>query len=181
MIGLPYGDKNYDNMLSRFHLIPERHGRTDGRTDRQTDVITTVYISVLTHDKKCIMWSSLYRLIGSRALMHVHVCLPRSFTLKGAIKPHLVCLFALKSTHYLYYCTGTLASRLAKSHGQRDSLGDDKHCPRIVLLSSRTSWIVSRFLLRLRRLPSASRHYRFPFFSPSSPKWPEMCRVGAVV
>ena len=24
-------------MLSRFHLIPERYGRTDGRTDRQTD------------------------------------------------------------------------------------------------------------------------------------------------
>ena len=29
--------KNYDNMLSRFHLIPERHGQTDGRTDRRTD------------------------------------------------------------------------------------------------------------------------------------------------
>ena len=26
--------KNYDDMLSRFHLIPERHGQTDGRTDR---------------------------------------------------------------------------------------------------------------------------------------------------
>jgi len=24
-------------MLSRFHLIPERNGRTDGRTDRQAD------------------------------------------------------------------------------------------------------------------------------------------------
>ena len=24
-------------MLSRFHLIPERNGRTDGRTDGQTD------------------------------------------------------------------------------------------------------------------------------------------------
>ena len=35
-IGLPYGEKNYDDMLSRFHLIPERLGRTDGRTDRQT-------------------------------------------------------------------------------------------------------------------------------------------------
>jgi len=29
MIGLPYGVKNYDDMLSRFHLIPERHGQTD--------------------------------------------------------------------------------------------------------------------------------------------------------
>jgi len=25
----------YDDMLSRFHLIPERYGQTDGRTDRQ--------------------------------------------------------------------------------------------------------------------------------------------------
>jgi len=35
MIWLPYGKKNYDDMLSRFHLIPERYGRTDWRTDRQ--------------------------------------------------------------------------------------------------------------------------------------------------
>ena len=32
-----YGKKNYDDMLSRFHLIPERYGRIDGRTDKQTD------------------------------------------------------------------------------------------------------------------------------------------------
>ena len=25
--------KNYDNMLSRFHLILERHGQTDRQTD----------------------------------------------------------------------------------------------------------------------------------------------------
>jgi len=31
MIGLPYGEKNYDDMLGRFHLIPERYGRTDGQ------------------------------------------------------------------------------------------------------------------------------------------------------
>ena len=31
MIGLSYGEKNYDNMLRRFHRIPER----DGQTDRQ--------------------------------------------------------------------------------------------------------------------------------------------------
>jgi len=29
MIGLPYGEKNYDNMLTRFHLIPGRHGQTE--------------------------------------------------------------------------------------------------------------------------------------------------------
>ena len=41
MIELPYGKKNYDNMLSRFHLIPERHGQTDRRTHnvRQTDLL----------------------------------------------------------------------------------------------------------------------------------------------
>jgi len=32
MIGLAYGEN--DDMLSRFHLIPERHGRTDRQTDR---------------------------------------------------------------------------------------------------------------------------------------------------
>jgi len=37
MIGLPYGEKNYDNMLSRFHLIPELHGQTDRKTNKQTD------------------------------------------------------------------------------------------------------------------------------------------------
>ena len=37
MIWLAYGEKNYDDMLSRFHLISERYGRTDSRTDRQTD------------------------------------------------------------------------------------------------------------------------------------------------
>jgi len=27
-------------MLSRFHLVPERNGQTDGRTDRQADTKT---------------------------------------------------------------------------------------------------------------------------------------------
>jgi len=49
--------KIYDNMLSRFHLIPERHGQTDrqtdGRTDGQTDriAISISRVSVLTRDK----------------------------------------------------------------------------------------------------------------------------------
>jgi len=29
--------KKYDNMLSHFHLTPERDGRTDRQTDRRTD------------------------------------------------------------------------------------------------------------------------------------------------
>ena len=41
MIGLPYGENNYDdNMLSRFHTIRACHGRTDRRTDGRTDRIT---------------------------------------------------------------------------------------------------------------------------------------------
>ena len=52
MIGLPYGEKNYDNMLIRFHTIPACYGQTrqtDGRTDRIAISISRV--SVLTHDK----------------------------------------------------------------------------------------------------------------------------------
>jgi len=48
MIGLPYGE-NYDGMLSRFHLIPERYGRTDRKTDRFA--ISISHISMLTRDK----------------------------------------------------------------------------------------------------------------------------------
>ena len=36
-------------MLSRFHLIPERYGRTDGRADRFAISISRV--SMLTRDK----------------------------------------------------------------------------------------------------------------------------------
>jgi len=36
MIELPYV-KKCDDMLSRFHAIPERYGRTDGQTDGRTD------------------------------------------------------------------------------------------------------------------------------------------------
>ena len=47
VIGLPYGEKNYDNMLSRFRLIPERHGQTDGRTDGQAER-QNCYINVVS-------------------------------------------------------------------------------------------------------------------------------------
>ena len=36
-------------MLSRFHTIPERNGRTDGLTDGQTDVL--YQYRMLTRDK----------------------------------------------------------------------------------------------------------------------------------
>jgi len=37
MIGLPYSEKNYDNMFSRFDTIPTCYEQTEGRTDGQTD------------------------------------------------------------------------------------------------------------------------------------------------
>jgi len=41
-------------MLSRFHLILERHGQTDGQMDGQTDgriAISLSRVNVLTRDK----------------------------------------------------------------------------------------------------------------------------------
>jgi len=49
MIGLPCGEKNYHNTLSRFHTIPERNGRMDRQTDRHTDLLSRV--SMLMRDK----------------------------------------------------------------------------------------------------------------------------------
>ena len=49
MIWLPYGEINYDDMLSRFHLIPERSGQTDGQTERFA--ISIPRVSMLTRDK----------------------------------------------------------------------------------------------------------------------------------
>jgi len=53
MIGLLYGEKNGDDMLSRFHLIPERYGQTDRQTDGQTDrfAISISRVSMLTRNK----------------------------------------------------------------------------------------------------------------------------------
>ena len=47
--------KNRDDMLSRFHLVPERNGQTDGRTDGRTDrfAISISRVSMLTRDKNC--------------------------------------------------------------------------------------------------------------------------------
>ena len=53
MIGLPYAEKNYDDVLSHFHLIPERHGRTDRQTDRIA--ISISHVNVLTRDKNVII------------------------------------------------------------------------------------------------------------------------------
>ena len=62
MIGLPYGEKNYDDMLSRFHMVPERNGRTDRRTHRQI-----CYINLATADEIffLIVWAKLVALFAS--------------------------------------------------------------------------------------------------------------------
>ena len=49
IIGLPYAEKNYDDMLSPFHTIPACYGQTDGQTDRIAISISRV--NVLTRDK----------------------------------------------------------------------------------------------------------------------------------
>jgi len=48
---------NYDNMLSRFQLMSERHRRTDRRTDRIAISISRV--SVLTLDKNSVEYISI--------------------------------------------------------------------------------------------------------------------------
>ena len=68
-IGLPYGEKNYDDMLSRFHLIPERYGRTVGQTDRFAISISSV--SMLTHDKNSVK----YRLLTDLFILPISFCL----------------------------------------------------------------------------------------------------------
>jgi len=57
MIVLLYGERNYGNMLSRFHLIRNVTDRqTDGQTDRQADriAISISRVNVLTRDKNLI-------------------------------------------------------------------------------------------------------------------------------
>jgi len=46
--------KKYEDSVSRFHLMLERYGRTDGQRDGQTDrfAISISRVSVLTRDKK---------------------------------------------------------------------------------------------------------------------------------
>jgi len=53
MIGLPYGEKIYDDMLSRFQLIPERHGQTDRQSQTDRIAISISRVSMLTRDKNC--------------------------------------------------------------------------------------------------------------------------------
>ena len=61
-------------MLSRFHLIPERNGRTDRQTDRFAISISRV--SMLTRDK------NLQKSHTSDQLFHIIICCFCSFVFK---------------------------------------------------------------------------------------------------
>jgi len=66
--------KKCDDMLSRFHLIPERNGRTDRQTDRFAISISRV--SMLTRDK------NLQKSHTSDQLCHIIICCFWSFVFK---------------------------------------------------------------------------------------------------
>jgi len=75
VIRLQYGEKkNCDDMLSRFHLIPDRYGRTERQTDRRTDRqtnrfatrISISHVSMLTRDKNS-------QRVSGRSLLDGHV------------------------------------------------------------------------------------------------------------
>jgi len=55
MIVLPYGEKKYDDMLSPFYLIPERHGQTERQTDGETERIS-ISLSRVAHVWTCKMF-----------------------------------------------------------------------------------------------------------------------------
>jgi len=52
--------KNDDNGSSRFHLIPECHGQTDGQTD--SIAISISRVSVLTRNKNSVIIAETYQL-----------------------------------------------------------------------------------------------------------------------
>jgi len=57
--------QHYDDMLSRFHLIPERHGQTDRQTYRIAISISRV--SILTRDKN--WFNVILYIVGGPILM----------------------------------------------------------------------------------------------------------------
>jgi len=50
-------EKNCDDILSLFHLVPKRNGQTDGQTDRRTDLLYQYRASVCWRTIKMCVWS----------------------------------------------------------------------------------------------------------------------------
>ena len=106
MTGLPYGE-NYDDILSRFHLIPERYGRTDRQTDRFAISISRV--SMLTRDKNYTIYT---RLIIFVFLPFAKINKHSAVTAKGKMR----CAFG-QLWHFISCCArdkGTVFSHLHK-------------------------------------------------------------------
>ena len=96
MIGLPYGEKNHGDMLSRFHDTGTL--RTDGQTDRQTDrlAISISRVSMLTRDKKIFHD---FRKIPRKGIGHL--LLQQGMVLKWFYSPRAV-VTPLSEVHALY-------------------------------------------------------------------------------
>ena len=62
-------------MLSRFHLIPERNGQTDGRTDGQTNrfAMSISRVSMLTRDKNATTAAAAAEFICHEKNIHVYI------------------------------------------------------------------------------------------------------------
>ena len=43
MVGLPDGEKNFEDMYNRLDSIPGCDGRTDKQTDRRTDIVRAMH------------------------------------------------------------------------------------------------------------------------------------------
>jgi len=74
MIGLPYGEKNYDDMLIGFHTIPACYGQTDRQTDGRTDGRTDGQNCYIRIDKNGLF------------LHHLRLMYPRMSQMKGRSK-----------------------------------------------------------------------------------------------
>jgi len=119
--------KNYDNMLSRFHLIPERHGQTDGQAGRQTDriAISISRVSVLTRDKN--WWIYVDMIANKFAKFHAkrlnrNENIPKSF--RRATFFETPCMLKCFVIFYEHKLTGNI---ITNSQSQRRYQGKNMH------------------------------------------------------
>jgi len=73
MIGLPSGEKNYDDVLSRFHLVPERNRRTDWRKDGQTYLLYQYRASVCSRAIKSVIVGLIIEAVELRQVTNIIV------------------------------------------------------------------------------------------------------------
>jgi len=139
MIGLPYG-KKYDDMLSRFHLIPERYGQTDRRTDRFAIPISRV--SMLTRDKNWQGFSHSFYSVQTRQRTTVmnfslkQTLIQQELSYRQQIARQLRTHYAEDIYRHKYYTvTLKLRSNVTQDHWKRNHWIDHTQ-----LSSSRVIW-----------------------------------------